>query len=70
MQNGGYFFARCSGEHEAGRGGRETREWGRHGVVGVSRSESALCSPEKTRKNNGCRLQLHQVKWVKAISKV
>lgn len=31
MQNGGYFFTRCSGEHEAGRGGRETREWGRHG---------------------------------------
>lgn len=58
MQNRGYFFARCSGEHEAGRGrgGRETREWGRHGkivpfpVVGVSRSESALRSPEKREK--------------------
>ena len=41
MRNGDYVFARCSGEHEAGRGGRETR------------SESALCSPEKTRQNNG-----------------
>ena len=76
MQNRGYFFTRCSGEHEAGRGGRETREWGSHGkivpfpVVGVSRSESALCSPEKREKNNGCRLQMHQVKLVKVISKL
>lgn len=55
MQNGGYFFTRCSGEHEAGRGGRETREWEATeksclSPSWVSRAPSLLCARLKNAK--------------------